>query len=235
MSKFIVVNTSNGIIASTHSTAELANKSAKKLKDMSFVVETSQTVKKDDLWVDLSVIDDTEEFEVDQELAESIETESEQIKQYCILCGTENGGNKDCIICNISDDKTVSYAAKPEDSRCSWWSMIIPQDQQLDGNRINAPMLKRGADLELKQGDMIIDSEANHHRKNRGYTVLLGVCVDGAVLFIKPSAEIKKFIKENGGNDLMHESGDAAGCVRMAVWLRRQPDLKSALEQIVNA
>jgi hypothetical protein len=80
---------------------------------------------------------------------------------------------------------------------------------------------------------MLIDSEAHHAYKNRGYTVLLVVCVDGKVNFIIPTARIKAFIKNNGGKDLMHESGDVAGCVRMAVWLRRQPSLSKAVQDLL--
>ena len=113
--------------------------------------------------------------------------------------------------------------------------MQLPTDIELSGEKIPAPYLRKGADLELKQGDMLIDCEALHHRKNRGYNVVLGVCVDGKVKFITPSAIKKAFIKANGGKDLMHESGDVAGCVRMAVWLRRQPNLSVAVRQLLEA
>jgi hypothetical protein len=132
-------------------------------------------------------------------------------------------------------EETVSYIAKPDDNRCAWWSMQLPADIELSSAKIPAPYLRKGADLELKQGDMLIDSEAMHHRKNRGYRVNLGVCVGGKVKFIIPSASKKAFIKANGGKDLMHESGDVAGCVRMAVWLRRQPDLAVAFRQLLEA
>ena len=59
--------------------------------------------------------------------------------------------------------------------------------------------------------------------------------VDNSVVFIKPSAAVKSHIKANGGQDLMHESGDVNGCIRIAVWLRRQPDLKLAITQLLNA
>lgn len=132
-------------------------------------------------------------------------------------------------------EETVSYIAQPEDSRCAWWSILLPEDIELNSAKIPAPYLRKGADLELKKGDMLVTSEANHHRKNRGYTVRLGVCVDGEVKHLKPTAEKKAFIKANGGQDLMHESGDVAGCVRMAVWLRRQPSLSQAFQNILNA
>jgi len=129
---------------------------------------------------------------------------------------------------------TITYIAKPSDNRCSWWSMIIPQDQQLDGQRLAESYLRKGADLELKAGDMLINSEANHHRKNRGYTTVLGVCDGEQVHFIKPTAEIKRYIKLHGGQDLMHETGDINAVIRMAVWLRRQSDLKLAIHHFIN-
>jgi hypothetical protein len=132
----------------------------------------------------------------------------------------------------IAAQRTITYIAKPSDSRCSWWCVQVPEDQQLDGTRISAPYLRKGADLELKSGDMLIDSEANHHRKNRGYNVVLVVCDGEKVQYLHPTAQRKAFIKANGGQDLMHESGDVNGCIRIAVWLRRQPDLKVAIEQL---
>lgn len=131
--------------------------------------------------------------------------------------------------------ETVSYIAKPSDSRCAWWSVQLPADIELNSSKIPAPYLRKGADLELKTGDMLVTSEARHHRKNRGYDVFLSVCVDGEVKTIFPLAQRKAFIKNNGGKDLMHESGDVAGCVRMAVWLRRQPDLSIAFNQLLTA
>jgi hypothetical protein len=141
----------------------------------------------------------------------------------------------DCGIDETVADETVSYIAKPTDDRCAWWSVQLPADIELSSARIPAPYLRKGADLELREGDMIIDSEANHHRKNRGYRVALGVCVDGEVKFLSPNASKKAYIKLNGGKDLMHESGDVAGCVRIAVWLRRQPDLSIAVKQLLTA
>jgi hypothetical protein len=210
MSKFIVINTSNGIIASTHSSQELADKGAKKLKGIGHVVETLLPAKKGDLWFDLTAIDDAETFEVEQALAEQPAPADEAVELA----------------------QTVSYTAKPHDSRCAWWCVQLPADLELNDQRIPAPYLRQGADLELKSGDMLIDSEAMHHRKNRGYTVVLIVCVDNEIKYIHPMTQRKAFIKTHGGQDLMHESGDVAGCVRMAVWLRRQPHLSTAVKAL---
>ena len=134
-----------------------------------------------------------------------------------------------------AEEETVSFVAKPGDSRCSWWSVQLPAEIELNSEKIPAPYLRNGADLELKEGDMLVTSEAKHHRKNRGYDVYLSVCVGGEVKHIFPAMQRKTFIKANGGKDLMHESGDVAGCVRMAVWLRRQPSITIAFEQLLQA
>jgi len=226
MSKFIVINTSNGIVASTHETQELADKGAKKIKGMGYVVETSRDVKKGDLWTDLNEsTNDTETFEVEQELAECDE------KAFPVL---DDLATLDIEKWAAEVQPTVTYIAKPQDIRCSWWCVQIPEEQKLDGTRINAPFLKRGADLELKSGDMLVDSEAHHHRKNRGYSVVLIVCDGEKIQHLHPMAQRKAFIKAHGGQDLMHESGDVNGCIRMAVWLRRQPDFKAAVSQLLE-
>jgi len=128
----------------------------------------------------------------------------------------------------MRSNKTVSYVAKPRDSRCAWWSLILPDSLELSSSKIPAPYLKKGADLELTPGTMLIDSEARHHRKNRGYEVHLGVVFPTHIGWIQPTLARKQYIKEHDGQDLMHESGDVAGAVRRAVWLRRQPNLKSS-------
>jgi len=132
---------------------------------------------------------------------------------------------------------TVTYVAKPEDSRCQWWSVMLPDEGlELDGKRIASPFLRRGADLELRPGQMLVDCEAVHHRKLRGLRTLLIVALnDDEWDSIAPTAARKAYIKVHGGQDLMRESGDVNGCVRMAVWLRRQPDLEAAFHELAAA
>jgi len=219
-----------------------------------------------DLDAKIAANDDTETFEVEQELAECDELirassisrkityatgawiEIDYVANIATVSDPENAdlvelarlilmGFEECnkaVELQSKFTKTVSYIARPQDSRCSWWCVQVPEDQRLDGTRINAPFLKRGADLELKSGDMLIDSEANHHRKNRGYSVVLIVCDGEKIQHLHPMAQRKAFIKAHGGQDLMHESGDVNGCVRMAVWLRRQPDFKVAVSQLLE-
>jgi len=130
--------------------------------------------------------------------------------------------------------QSVTYIAKPSDNRCSWWCVQVPENQELDGKRINAPYLRNGEDLELRIGDMLIDSEAFHHRKQRGFDVVLKAFDSEKPQLLHATATRKAFIKAHGGQDLMRESGDVNGCIRMAVWLRRQPDFKNAVAQLLE-
>ena len=132
---------------------------------------------------------------------------------------------------------TITYIAKPMDSRCAWGSIILPDGDLTRGltGRIAAPFLRRGADLELPPGTMLIDSEAVHHRRDRGYRVTLGIALDDTVTWMAPTLARKLWIKTHGGSDLMIGSGDVAGAIRMAIWLRRQPDLAAAVADLQDA
>jgi hypothetical protein len=107
--------------------------------------------------------------------------------------------------------------------------------KSLSKSTANIPLLKGAFSLELKEGDMFIESDDSFFRKKHNLIFLLYVCVNGKVKFLAPTTQRKAFIKANGGKDLMHESGDVAGCVRMAVWLRRQPNLSEAFQKLLNA
>jgi hypothetical protein len=47
--------------------------------------------------------------------------------------------------------------------------------------------------------------------------------------------EIKQYIKANGGKHLMKGSGDVTAVIRMAIWLKEQPDLEVAYSELKNA
>lgn len=129
---------------------------------------------------------------------------------------------------NETLQSTTTYIAKPADDRCHWWSAIITNeflDTKYLNEKPNFKYLKRGTDLELEEGTFIIDSEANHHRNSRGYTVCLGIVLNGMVKWISPSIEMKMLIKKEGHQDLMKGSGDITGCIRLALYLLRQESL----------
>lgn len=131
----------------------------------------------------------------------------------------------------MNTQNTISFVAEPVDSRCKWWAMVLPETLDLEG-RINAPYLRAGADLELPIGGMVITSEAMHHRRNRGYLTALRIALKTGMVCIEPTMAIKQHIKANGGQDLMIGSGDVAGVLRMAIWLRRQADLAAAVAEL---
>lgn len=122
---------------------------------------------------------------------------------------------------------TVSYTAKPIDSRCKWWSVRIPAGYTLrstfalDDETSLRPLgfLKRGADLELEVGEAVIDSEAMHHVKHRGYMVSIGFVTRGGVEWAEPTAATKAAIKAAATPEqwerLKRGSGDVAACLRL--------------------
>jgi hypothetical protein len=132
---------------------------------------------------------------------------------------------------NTNAQQTISFVAEPVDHRCKWWAMVLPESLDLEG-RINAPYLRAGSDLELPIGSMVITSEAMHHNKNRGYLTALRIALETGMEHIRPNMATKQHIKANGGQDLMVGSGDVVGVIRMAIWLRRQPDLAAAVAEL---
>ena len=131
--------------------------------------------------------------------------------------------------------KTVTHVSNPSDKRCKWWSALIPDDlteESLTG-RVNFEYFKRGQDLELTKGSMIINSEELHHSKKRGFLVHLGLVGEDRIYWISPCIRKKVFIKEQGYQNLMKGSGDIAGAIRIALYLRCQPDIFKAYEELL--
>jgi hypothetical protein len=142
---------------------------------------------------------------------------------------------------------TVSYIARPADSRCKWWSVRIPAGYCRGINLDNTDSLKtlgflfKKADLEFDEGEMIIDSEANHHTKPRGYTVQLLVVAGGELWGRIPSAATKSLIKQHATPEqwakLRGGSGDVAACLRlaMAIELFSAEQLREVWWEVANA
>ena len=119
---------------------------------------------------------------------------------------------------------TISYIATPTDARCKWWSVFIQKTFELgsldDKTSTKAlGYLRRGADLELEDGDAVLDSEARHHRKQRGFDVMIGIAINGALEWFEPGAEMKAKIKAWANPDqwktLRKGSGNVAACLRL--------------------
>lgn len=119
---------------------------------------------------------------------------------------------------------TVSYTANPVDSRCQWWAVKIPagfvQRIDLGDTASMRPLgfLKKGADLELEEGESVLSSEALHHRKARGFQVELRTVISGSLRVLRPDADMKARIKAAATPDqwakLKAGSGDVAACLR---------------------
>lgn len=122
---------------------------------------------------------------------------------------------------------TISFTATPMDARCQWWAKHIPAgfaaniDLADTASLSSLPFLRKGADLELEEGDCVLTSEALHHRKPRGYIVLLHIVHEGDKIEIRPSMELKMAIKAIATKDqwasLKNGSGDVAGVLRAAM------------------
>jgi hypothetical protein len=144
-------------------------------------------------------------------------------------------------------DCTVSYIARPADSRCKWWSVRIPAGYcrgiDLDNTSGLRPLgfLAKRADLELDDGEMVIDSEANHHAKARGYTVQLLVVAGGELWGRTPSTVTKNLIKQHATPEqwqkLRRGSGDVAASLRlaMAIELFSPEQLRKVWRELANA
>lgn len=130
---------------------------------------------------------------------------------------------------------TITYVANPIDSRCQWFSAIIEPkflDPKYLVERTPFTYLRRGQDLELEPGTFILNSEAVHHRKRRGFVVHLGVAIHDQVIWIQPTMDIKMLIKQEGHKDLMKGCGDVAACIRMAIYLSRQESLLFGIKKL---
>ena len=136
---------------------------------------------------------------------------------------------------------TYSYVAKPADSRCKWWCKVIPAAvaatlDLTDRTSLHAlEFVKKNADLELNEGDFVLDSEELHHRKSRGYRTVIGQVVrnpDGVLALHAPGwgaegeamrtpdMECKQAIKAAATREqwsqLSQGTGDVAACLRWA-------------------
>jgi hypothetical protein len=129
----------------------------------------------------------------------------------------------------------VTHIARPYDSKCKWWQAEIPQNlsvANLEDERLVLKYYKSGQDLELPVGKLLIDSEQNHHRRNRGFSVQIGLVTENGLDWLMPSLEIKKFIKSKGHIDLMKGSGEVAAVFRIALYLRRQENIFESFNEI---
>lgn len=131
-----------------------------------------------------------------------------------------------------SPPSAASFSIKiaPTDRRCRYWAKIFPSAKALPlpkdvqgANDLPAPYCKRG-DEELFAGDVLIEGEANHHRRtDRGWTYwVVFVTPEGKLVrYVSGFSEQKAAAKAQGlAPELLSGSGDVAGAVRVAHALR---------------
>lgn len=123
-----------------------------------------------------------------------------------------------------------SVKVGPADARCRYWAKLIRNGESLPlptsvqgANDVPAQYLKRG-DEELLAGDLLLEGEANHHRRtDRGWTYsLTAVTKEGAKLrFQSGFAQQKAQMKAQGmAPELLKGAGDVAAMVRIGHGLR---------------
>lgn len=125
----------------------------------------------------------------------------------------------------------------PLDERCRYWAKIVrsgsplPLPSSVHGaDWISGPYLRRGGD-ELFPGDVLLEGEANHPRRQRGWTYW--------VTYVRDDGELVRFVSGFGVQKaaakrqglppaLLAGSGDLAGAVRVGHALRLGLDLPDA-------
>lgn len=125
---------------------------------------------------------------------------------------------------------SVSVLISPEDSRRRYWAKLVRSDTALPipslvsgAADIPGGYLRRGEE-EMYPGDVLIEGEANHHRRtDRGWTYWVTyVTEEGEMICFRSGfGEQKAKAKAQGlAAPLLAGSGDIAGAVRVGHALR---------------
>lgn len=131
---------------------------------------------------------------------------------------------------------TITHIAKPEDERCKWFQAEITHVTEANlTDKSDIKYYFKNQDLELTPGTILIDSEAVHYSKNRGFNVQLGLVTEKGIFWIIPNMKVKMFIKAEGHQNLMPGSGDFAAVVRMALYIKSHDDREEALNKLYAA
>ena len=122
---------------------------------------------------------------------------------------------------NVIETVSASVSIKPQDRRCRYWAKVLragcalPLPSAVEGaNDVPGAYLRNGEE-ELFPGDVLIEGEANHHVKQRGWTYNVSVCgAEGKQSYLVTD---KTALKANGlPAHLLAGSGDVAACIRLA-------------------
>lgn len=125
-------------------------------------------------------------------------------------------------LCPPEPVQSVTYIPEPHDSRCRYWAKVLTCEDALPApadvkgaNDIPGEYLRQGEEIELFEGDCILEGEANHHSKPRGWTYSVGVVVNGQLCwppFKNPG--VKDFLRAKGDKGGLEGAGDVAAMVR---------------------
>lgn len=124
---------------------------------------------------------------------------------------------------------SVTVTPKPIDSRCKYWAKIVRADELPTPSEVSGAgdlpgeYLRVGEEVELFTGDYLVEGEANHHRRQRGWEYWVSTCVvvDGVPQCIRleefDGKGVKSALREAGERDLLRGAGKHAAVVR-AIW-----------------
>jgi hypothetical protein len=114
---------------------------------------------------------------------------------------------------------------RPQDSRCRYWAKVVrasdalPMPADIDGANSVPGAYIRG-DVEIFEGDYVLEGEENHHAKRRGWTYWLRT-VDATGAIASVPFDTKAAIRASDADRaLLLGSGDVAAMVRTIHWLR---------------
>lgn len=131
---------------------------------------------------------------------------------------------------------TVAVLAAPLDRACGYWSKVIrahdpiplPSHCNFADDIRPYPYLQRNELVYLSAGDVLLEGEAVHKSKKRGWLYWLTIVADGEALVIKPNSSIKKHLRASGlPHEIMSGSGKIAAILRVAHAHRRGINLLS--------
>jgi hypothetical protein len=119
--------------------------------------------------------------------------------------------------------ESVSYTPAAQDSRCRYWCKVVKSGTTLPlpadvrgANDVPAEYLRQGDEIELFEGDWLLEGEEVSHRRQRGWTYNLGHVEQGAVVWYSfKHADVKAFLRKLGTiRPILGGSGDVAAMIR---------------------
>lgn len=120
-----------------------------------------------------------------------------------------------------------SVVCNPRNEKCRYWAKVIragqpiPLPEEVTGaNDVPGPYIRKGDDVEIFEGDFLLEGEENHHTKKRGWTYdlrYLTISTEGKLRVLGSSwtnSDVKQSCRLAGRKDLLGGSGDVAAMIR---------------------